>query len=143
MKLIKDNDVIYANIVRANSYLNDTVYFTNETDEIQFGVVNYKKDYKTGAHYHNHLDFESTRVDEIIIVQNGSARIDFYNEVGAYIVSCKVYKGDIAILYQGGHNIIFYEDSKIFRVKSGAYQKDCDETRIISVNNLELKIEND
>ena len=131
MKLIKDNNIIYAKIIRADLYPEDTTFFTDETDEIQFGMVNHKKGYKTGAHYHNHLNKETTKTDEIFIVREGSLRIDFYNNEGAYIKSVEVFKNDIVILYQGGHNIVYNQDTKLFMIKSGAYQKENDKTRII------------
>ena len=143
MKLIEDNNIIYAKIIRSGLYPEETSFFTNENDEIQFGIITHKKGYKTGAHYHNHFENETNQVDEIFIVQEGSLRIDFYNNKGAYIKSTEAFKGDTVILYQGGHNIIYYEDTKIFIIKSGAYQKDKDKTRIIGANNLELVIDND
>ena len=143
MKLIEDNNIIYAKIIRADMYPKETTFFTDDTNEIQFGIVYHKKGHKTGAHYHNHLNSETTKTDEIIVVQNGSMRIDFYNEKGAYIKSCEVFKGDIVILYQGGHNITYYEDTKTFLIKSGAYNKENDKTRIIGANSLELIIDND
>ncbi len=142
MKLIEDNNIIYAKIIKAESYPKDTTFFTNDADEIQFGIVNFQKDYKTGAHYHNHLNKETTRVDEIFVIQQGSMRIDFYSEKGVYIKSCEAFKDDIVILYQGGHNITYYEDTKVFLIKPGAYQKENDKTRIIGANNLELIIDN-
>lgn len=143
MKLIEDNNVVYAKIIRANSRPDESMFFTDETCEIQFGIVNYTKNHKTGAHYHNHLDSEKSRVDEIIIVQKGSMRIDFYNEKGAYIKSIEAFENDIVIMYQGGHNVTFYDDTKIFLIKPGAYQKENDKTRIIGANNLELIIDKD
>ncbi len=143
IKLIKDNDVTYAKIIRANYNAQDTEFFTNETDEIQFGVISYPKNHKTGAHYHNHLEKETTQIDEILIFQKGSARIDFYNDKGEYIKSCELFQGDTIIINKGGHNILFYEDTKVIAIKSGVYEKEYSKTRIIGANNLELIIEND
>ena len=50
---------------------------------------------------------------------------------------------DILILYSGAHNITFYENSEAFIIKSGAYAKGNDTTRIIGAHSLELKIEED
>lgn len=142
IKLIKDNNITYAKIIRANYQAQDVEFFTQETDEIQFGVINFKKDYKTGAHYHNKSVKKSTQTDEILMIQSGSARIDFYNNKGEYIKSCEVSQGDIVIINKGGHNILFYENTKVFVIKKGAYDKENDKTRIIGTNNLELLIEN-
>ena len=143
IKVIKDNDIIYAKIVRAGHNTGNTEFFTEKSDELQLGIVQYKKDYKTGAHYHNHLKTKTTKTDEILMFQRGSARIDFYNDKGAYIKSANANTGDIVILYKGGHNIVYLEDTKLFMIKPGAYDPETDKTRIIGANNLELTIEND
>jgi len=142
IKVIQENNNIFAKIIRSNHEVNDFEFFTSQTDELQFGIVNYAKNYKTGAHYHNRSQIKKTNTDEILIVQHGSARVDFYNNEGAYIKSVEVFQGDIIIIFKGGHNITFYQDTKIYMIKSGAYDKNSDKTRIIGTNNLELVIDN-
>ncbi len=142
IKTIIDNNVTYAKIIRSNFSKDENTFFTDKNDEIQFGVLNYRKNYKTGAHYHGHIKSKKNRTDEILMFQKGSARIDFYNEVGAYIVSSVVNAGDIVIIYLGGHNIVYLEDTRIFMIKPGAYDSSSDKTRIIGTNNTELIIEN-
>jgi len=142
IKLIQDNDILFAKIIRANSQKNNTEFYTDTKDEIQFGIVNYAKNHKTGAHYHNHIKSNANQTDEILIMQNGSARIDFYNNEGVYIKSCEIFKGDVAILYKGGHNILFYEDSQLYKIQTGPYNEKDNKTRIVGAHNIELNIEN-
>ncbi|MBR5304036.1 MAG: hypothetical protein IKU37_04335 [Candidatus Gastranaerophilales bacterium] len=142
IKIIEQNNKIYAKIIRSSYQASDTEFFTDQNDEIQLGYITYKKNHKTGAHYHNHLNKESSRTDEILIVQKGSARVDFYNLKGEYIKSSEIFEKDILIIHQGGHNIVFYEDTKVLAIKSGVYEKECSKTRMIGTNNLELVIEN-
>ena len=141
IKIIEDNGITYAKIVKAGHDFSKTEFFTNETDEIQFGVVNFDKNFKTGAHYHNKLKHKTTPVDEILMVQKGKMRVDFYNDKGVYIKSYEVNQGDVIILNTGGHNIFFMEETKVFQIKTGAYDKNLDTTRIVGANNLELIIE--
>lgn len=143
IKIIEDNNQIYAKIIRASYQSKGTEFFTDKNDEIQIGYIEYPKNHKTGAHYHNHLNKETNRTDEILIVQEGCARVDFYNLKGEYIKSSEIFKGDILIVHKGGHNIIFYEDTRVLAIKSGVYDKKSDKTRMIGTNNLELNIEND
>lgn len=141
IKLIEDNNTTYAKIIRAKYNPSDTEFFTRESDEVQFGVVNFEKNYKTGAHYHNHLKHKTNQTDEILMLQTGSARVDFYNDKGVYIKSSEISQGDIIIIYKGGHNIFFYENTKVFMIKPGAYETNADTTRIVGTNNHELIIE--
>ena len=91
IKIIKDNDKICAKVIRA-SYQTDNEFFTDSSDEIQLGIVTYPKNHKTGAHYHNHLDKNVNQTDEILLVKNGKARVDFYNDKGVYIKVAKYFK---------------------------------------------------
>ena len=117
-------------------------FFTDEKDEVQFGILNYKKGFKTGAHYHGHAKAKKNGTDQILIVQKGSARIDFYSEKGEYILSSTVSTGDIVIIYRGGHNILYLEDSRIYIIKPGVYDSATDKMRIVGANNTDLIVEN-
>ncbi len=143
IKLIEDNNSIYAKIIRASNNYSNLEFFTNEDDELQFGIINREKDYKTGAHYHNHIKNKCQKIDEILIILKGSARIDFYNDKGAYIKSTIIKANDAVIIYKGGHNIAHIEDTKFYVIKPGVYDKTTNETRIIGANNLDLIIEED
>lgn len=142
IKTIERNDIIYGKIIRANYQPTQTEFFTRKEDELQFGVMFFEQNHKTGTHYHNHTPNNTNQTDEILIIQEGSARVDFYDDTGSYIKSCEIFKGDIAIIYRGGHNILFYENTKVFTIKPGAYEQNDDKTRMVGTNNLELLIEN-
>ena len=142
IKTIEQNGTLYAKVIRSTYQANDTEFFTENTDEIQFGIISYPKNHKTGAHYHNHLNKQSNQIDEILIVQQGSARVDFYNKEGNYIKSTEIFKDDTIIIFKGGHNITFYEDTKVLAIKSGVYEQKSSKTRMIGANNSELIIEN-
>ena len=142
IKKIIDNNVLLAKIIKADYNPTTTEFFTDENDELQFGVMFYEKNHKTGAHYHNHLKTKTNQTDEILIVQNGALRIDFYNDKGEYIKSIQAKSGDTVILYKGGHNFVFEENTKLLSIKKGAYDKETSKTRIVGANNMELVIDN-
>ena len=141
IKVIEKNNQIYARIVKSTYLSNETEFFTDNSDEVQLGYITYEKDYKTGAHYHNHSIEPKNQVDEILIVEYGYARIDFYSNEGIYLKSVNVSKGDTIILYKGGHNILFYEKTRFLTIKPGSYGEDNNETRIVGTNDFELVIE--
>ncbi len=143
IKKIEDNNIIYAKIIKASNNYAGSEFFTDNNDELQFGVINREKDYKTGAHYHNHIKNKSKKIDEILIILNGSIRVDFYNDKGTYIKSTILNTNDTIIIYKGGHNITYLENSKLYAIKPGNYDKTTDKTRIIGANNLDLIIEED
>ncbi len=144
IKKIEYNNRLFAKIIRANYEITQNEFFTDERDEIQFGTIFYEKSHKTNAHYHNHLNRENlNQIDEILIIQKGSCRVDFYNNEGMYLKSVILNQNDTIIIYRGGHNIVFLDDTRVLTIKPGAYDKENDKTRIIGANNLELVIEND
>ena len=141
-KDIIDNDILYARIIRSYNSTDETIFFTRPEDELQIGVLSYESGYKTGAHCHNRPQGFLNETDEIIIVQKGSARVDFYNDKGSYIKSSEIFEGDIIIIYIGGHSLTYGEKSKILIVKKGPYNDSDDKTRIVGVNNFEINIDN-
>ena len=143
IKVIEQNQTIFAKIIRAGYQSSENEFFTKEKDEIQFGVASYPKNYKTGTHFHNHIEKETTQVDEILIVREGCARVDFYNNEGIYIKSSEIFKDDTLIIFKGGHNISFNENTKLIVIKPSTYTQAYDKTRIIGVNDSDLIIEND
>ncbi len=138
-KIIEENGIIYAKIINLHKTTDKDIFFTDEKDEIQFALLKRKKDDKTGALFHEEKESEANKLSEILIIEKGSARIDFYNNKGSYIKSIIVKEKDIIIFYKGGQNISYLEDTEFFSIKSEKY---CSKTRIVSVNNLDLKIEN-
>ena len=141
-KDITDNDILYARIIRNYNSIDESKFFTRDEDEMQIGMLCYESGYKSGAHCHNRPEGFLNETDEIIIVQKGSARVDFYNDKGVYIKSAEIFEGDIIIIYIGGHNFSYTQDSKILIVKKGPYNDENDKTRIVGVNNFEINIDN-
>ncbi len=142
-KIIEDNNKIYAKIIKSSEIGGFDGFFTDEKDEIQFGILNFEKNFKTGAHYHNKPDTKTKPTDEVIIILSGSLRVDFYNIKGDYLKSVIVSKGDVVIFYEGAHNLLFNDDTKMFVFRTGARDEEFQDTRIIGINNSELAIDND
>ncbi len=142
-KLIEDNGTTYAKIIKSDCINPSDEFLTSANDEIQLGFINRKKDYKTGAHYHSHITQKANKIDEILMLKNGSARVDFYNDKGIYLKSSILNQGDIVIIYKGGHNVAYLEDTDLFIIKPNPYNPETDKTRIIGANNLDLVIDKD
>lgn len=138
-KLVSQNNTIYARIVNMADNLVGNTNFSKDDDCIQVSLDNFEKNYSSGAHFHSLYDKKVISVDEILVIQNGAIRIDFYNEIGAYIKSVKAKKDDIVFIYRGGHNIVATENSNVLTINP----KQNDNTRIIGANNFELVIEED
>ena len=90
IKTIESNNITYAKIIRAVHQPTQTEFYTEKEDELQFGVMFFEKNHKTGTHFHNHTEKLKNQTDEILMMQQGSARIDFYDNQGAYIKSTEI-----------------------------------------------------
>lgn len=136
-KIISQNNIVYAKIIRNINDFSSNTKFSEENDSICVSLNVSQKSEKTGAHFHNCDNENSIRTDEIMLIQKGSARVDFYNEIGGYIKSVIAREGDLIIAYRGAHNVVSLEDNKILSISS----KQADNTRIIGANNFELIID--
>jgi len=119
---IKDGDIIIANIIRNGEWPEGLKFYTDDKDFVQVSTWNYDKGKHLKAHSHKVCVRDSSRTQEVVMVKNGKMKADFYNEEGKLIKEDCLNKGDIAIIYAGGHAYDILEDKTlIFEVKNGPY----------------------
>lgn len=81
---------------------------------------------------HTHVVVQRTVrfTQEVLVIQKGSVRIDFYTSRGEYICESRVlHAGDMAVLIGGGHGLEVLEDLEMVEVKQGPYLGDSDKVR--------------
>jgi len=119
---IKDGDIIIANIIRSGEWPEGLKFYTDDKDFVQVSTWNYNAGKHLKAHSHKVCVRNSNRTQEVVMVKNGKMKADFYNREGKLIKEDCLNKGDIAIIYAGGHAYDILEDKTlIFEVKNGPY----------------------
>lgn len=129
-EIFHDQDLI-ASIHSINDIPKGLQFLTNENDYIQVGTWNYDNDVNLEPHYHNYFERSSFRTQEVVVVLDGRIKCNLYTEKGHLIEGVILEKNDIIIQYQGVHEYITLEESKVLEVKNGPYYgPEKDRTRI-------------
>ena len=103
--------------------------------------MNRAKDYVIAPHVHNVVPRTVELTQEVLIIQRGKVRVDYYDDNKNYLESRIAYEGDIVYLGYGGHGFKMLEDSEIVEVKQGPYCGANDKVRFepIDDNKVVLK----
>ena len=121
---IKHNKVLYALIIKQKRrFVKKGVDFvTEDKNLLQLGFLNHNKNHKIKSHIH----LKKTRIinfcTEILLIEKGKVKVKFYDLTKKNLKKDKILnKGDIIILFQGGHGFEILEQTKIIEIKQGPY----------------------
>jgi hypothetical protein len=140
IEYIKHKKKILALIIDPNKNKNEFVFFTPKNFTQQVGIINYKKNKIIKPHTHNKFLRKIYKTAEVLIVQKGKIRVDFYKSKNNYLFSKIVSKGKILILNQGSHGFKFISNSSLIEVKQGPYKIESDKVRFNSIDEKKIKI---
>ena len=121
---IRNKKILYAVIIKKKrKFIKKGVDFiTDNKDLLQVGFLNHKKKHIIKSHIHLKKKRIINYCTEVLIVEEGKVKIKFFNNKNSDIKKDKILnKGDIIILFQGGHGFKILEESKIIEVKQGPY----------------------
>ena len=128
IEYFKNNDVLYAIIIKSNYEQEGIQFFTPNNFSQQLGYMNRPIGYKILPHYHNEISREVNFTNEVLFIKSGKIRVDFYDENQSYLDSRILRNGDFILLAKGGHGFEMLEKSEIIEVKQGPYVGDNDKT---------------
>ena len=77
---------------------------------------------------------------EVIIVQKGKLRVDFYNDKKKYIYSININKNEIIMLVHGGHGFKVIKDVEMLEIKQGPYLLSKDKIKFNKIDEKKIKI---
>jgi len=127
-KIIHQNEV-YALIVRADFSQPGITFFTPNEYSQQLAYMHHPQGKKIAPHIHNPVPREVTYTQEVLVIQQGKLRVDFYDENQVYLTSRVMNKGDVILLAKGGHGFEIMEEVKMFEIKQGPFVGEKDKTR--------------
>ena len=132
---------LYALIVRKKFRKKKGVnFFTSKEATQQFGYMKHKKNHLIMPHQHNKRLTKILITTEVIILLKGILRVDFYNEKKKYLVSKKIYDGDLIMLTNGGHGFKVLKDIEMIEVKQGPYSLSSDKVKFNKIDEKKIKI---
>jgi hypothetical protein len=122
IKEIKNNEVVFAIVVRSETELSEGHNFiTDSKENFQVNIINQKKGHIISNHQHTPLERNIFGTQEVLYVEKGMMKVKFFGWDRELIAEENLSPGDLVVLLRGGHGFEFLEDSKIFYVKQGPY----------------------
>lgn len=127
-------------ILRKNYHNTGIQFLTDDQTPQQLGYMNREKDYVIVPHVHNNVPRTVEMTQEVLIIQSGKVRVDFYDDGKKYLESRIAYEGDIVYLGYGGHGFKMLENSEIVEVKQGPYCGTMDKVRFEPIDDNKVII---
>lgn len=115
-------------------------FFTPVTYNQQFANIIHKKNYIIKPHIHKKIKRQIFNTSEVIIMEKGEMRIDFYNNKKKYLYSKILNKGDIILLMNGAHGFKILKNSRFIEVKQGPYNPKTDKEKFLPINETKIKL---
>jgi hypothetical protein len=119
---IKDAEgVCLAIIIKSDFSPGVTTFFSEPKYSQQIGIIKYPKDGKIKPHYHNELAREVTYTQEVLVVRQGSVRVDLFDKMLNFVKSVILLQNDVIFLVSGGHGFEMMDDCELLEIKQGPY----------------------
>ena len=121
---IKNKKILYALIIKKKRrFIKSGVDFlTKDQDLLQLGFINHKKNHHIKSHIHLKKPRIINYCTEVLLIEKGKVKIKFFDNNNSDIKKDKILnKGDIIILFQGGHGFKILEKTQIIEIKQGPY----------------------
>ncbi len=122
METIKDESGILAIIYRDSDWKEGLTFITPDDLFLQAGAWYYQKGKKLASHIHKDYVRTANRTHEIVYVKQGSMKVLLYSSDKVFKEEFFLYKGDLAIMAEGGHGYEILEDNtQILEAKNGPF----------------------
>lgn len=123
------NNFMYAIVVRSEYRSNHIDFINDENDLLQVGYMSHKKNHKIIPHRHKDFERNINGTQEVLLIQEGRLKTNFFDEDNKEICSVILEKGDLILLLGGAHGFDVLEDLSMIEVKNGPYAGNHDKTK--------------
>ena len=126
---VKHQDQLLAIIVR-NEYSKPGISFITPNDfSLQLGYMQHPEGHSIKPHMHHPIRRETIGTQEVLMIQNGELRIDFYSFEKKYLESRTLFAGDAILLITAGHGMTVLKPVRMIEVKNGPYRPEQDKEK--------------
>ena len=134
IETIKHKDELLAIIV-SKDYRKDGISFiTPDESTLQLGYMNHPAGHKIKPHLHQPVKRKTVGTQEVLIIQKGAIRIDFYSSDKEYPESRELSAGDVILLVSGGHGMTVLEPVTMIETKNGPYRPEEDKEKFEGIS---------
>lgn len=118
---IEVNGIIYAEIIWAETIVEETTFFSPPESSFQFGLLAHKAGFKEPPHFHAPMTRTITDLQQMFIVQRGKVAVQIYGDDKILLKEIVLKSGDAIVLVRGIHSIRVIEDMQCISVKQGPF----------------------
>ena len=121
IEVVEHDDVMYAEVIRADLRVEQTKFFSPPESSFQFGLLAHEAGYREPAHYHKSFERRIEDLQQMFVVQRGVVEVELYTDDGRLFRVITLGAGDAIVLIRGVHAIHVIEDFQALSVKQGPF----------------------
>lgn len=118
---IEVNGIKYAEIIWANTQVEETTFFSPPDSSFQFGLLAHKAGFAEPPHYHKPVTRTIDDLQQMFVVQQGIVVVELYSDDGVLLREVVLHPGDAIVLIHGVHAIRVIKDMQCISVKQGPF----------------------
>ena len=120
-ELIIRGTALLAEILRSGVEVESTTFFSNESAQLQIGVMSHKSGFIEPPHTHPVVERGKCPTQQFFIVTRGIVFVDFYTQSGERDFEVMLEVGDSILILDGIHSIRIIENSRCVTLKQGPF----------------------
>jgi cupin fold WbuC family metalloprotein len=128
-KITDHDDNLIALVIDINDSKESKNFYTDESNDIQFGVFNLHENEVIEKHFHPEQERSIKTTSEVLIILEGTVMASLFDKKLEFLKEITLRSGFVLITFNGGHGLKVLEDTKLLEVKQGPYNDQTDKIR--------------
>jgi len=121
LESVEYDRVKYAEIIWADTRVEETTFFSPPESSFQFGLLAHKAGFVELPHYHRSITRTINDLRQMFVVQRGVVAVQLYSDGGHLLREIVMRQGDAIVLIHGIHAIRVIEDMQCISIKQGPF----------------------
>jgi len=121
VEYIEYNGIKYAEIIWADTWVEETTFFSPPESSFQFGLLAHEAGFVEPPHYHKPFTRTINDLQQMFVVQRGAVAVQLFSDDGERLREIVMHPGDAIVLIHGVHAIRVIEDMQCISVKQGPF----------------------
>lgn len=121
VEVFERQGVKYAEVIRANTRVDITRFFSPPESSFQFGLLAHQRGFFEAPHYHKPFKREIADLQQMFVMQRGVVVIELYTDDGEFFQAIELRTGDAIVLIHGVHALRVVEDFQAISIKQGPF----------------------
>lgn len=121
VETIEMNGTKYAEIIWADTRVNQTTFFSPPESSFQFGLLAHGAGFVEPPHFHAPTTRTIADLQQMFVVQFGVVEVSLFDDDGRLLRTVVLRQGDAIVLVHGVHSIRVLETMQCISVKQGPF----------------------